>query len=584
MEQVELRRSKGRPRCSPPNSRRSASKWQMSGRRRPARRARRSSGRSRPDNPASHAPRARPAVQGIRLPGRIVFGGDRGPLGRADCDPRTRLRRVFVRRLRRLLPCGELVPRPRLHLPGKRAHPHDAAASPRARRNAACFRTGQLGRGRVPRRLLRVVRLRHDDHFVQIERRVARPGRGAVVDSAGGHVARTRDSFCRNDRRSRRRATRPQHLLRHRPGTQDRGHARFRTLMELWIISAVLIAALAALLVAGVWIALTLLGVGWVAMVLFTHSPAGGLMATTVWGSSTSWALTALPLFIWMGEILFRTRISEDMFRGLAPWMAPLPGRLMHCNVAGCGIFAAISGSSAATAATIGRITIPELLKRGYDETMTVGSLAGAGTLGLLIPPSIIMIVYGVAADVSIARLFVAGVLPGVMLMLLFSGYIAAWALLNPARTPPRESVTSLGEKIYSARHLIPAILLMGAVIGSIYSGVATPTEAAVIGVIGALVLAAASGSLSWRTFEASVMGATKTSCMIAFILAGAAFLTVAMAFTGVPRIMAQWIGEQGFAAWQLIAVLTVLYIILGCFIDGISMVVLTSSVILPSV
>src|SRR6266581_1131321 len=322
--------------------------------------------------------------------------------------------------------------------------------------------------------------------------------------------------------------------------------------MELWIISVALIAALAALLVAGVWIALTLLGVGWVAMVLFTHSPAGSLMATTVWGSSTSWALTALPLFIWMGEILFRTRISEDMFRGLAPWMAPLPGRLMHCNVAGCGIFAAISGSSAATAATIGRITIPELLKRGYDETTTVGSLAGAGTLGLLIPPSIIMIVYGVAADVSIARLFVAGVLPGIMLMLMFSGYIAAWALFNPQKTPPRDQFTTLGEKLYSARHLVPAVLLIGGVFGSIYTGVATPTEAAVIGVIGALVLAAASGSLSWRTFEASVMGATKTSCMIAFILAGAAFLTVAMAFTGVPRIMAQWIGEQGFAGWDM--------------------------------
>ena len=354
--------------------------------------------------------------------------------------------------------------------------------------------------------------------------------------------------------------------------------------MEMWLIAVVLIGALALLLVAGLWIALTLLGVGWIAMTLFTDSPAGSLMATTIWGASTSWALTALPLFIWMGEILFRTRISEDMFRGLAPWMAPLPGRLMHCNVFGCGIFAAISGSSAATAATIGRITIPELLKRGYDEPMAIGSLAGAGTLGLLIPPSIIMIVYGVAADVSIARLFVAGVLPGVMLMLLFSGYIAAWALLNPARTPPRESVTSLGEKLHAARHLIPAILLIGAVIGSIYTGVATPTEAAVIGVFGALVLAAVTGSLTWTNFMASVMGATKTSCMIAFILAGAAFLTVAMGFTGVPRAMAGWITAQGFTAAHLIMVLTLLYIVLGCFIDGISMVVLTSSVILPTV
>ncbi|HYL90028.1 MAG TPA: TRAP transporter large permease subunit [Burkholderiales bacterium] len=354
--------------------------------------------------------------------------------------------------------------------------------------------------------------------------------------------------------------------------------------MDFAWMAAVLLSALALLLVMGVWIALTLLGVGWIAMVVFTSSPAGPLMATTSWGSSTSWALTALPLFIWMGEILFRTRISEDMFHGLAPWMAPLPGRLMHCNVFGCGIFAAISGSSAATAATIGRITIPELLKRRYDEKMAIGSLAGAGTLGLLIPPSIIMIVYGVAADVSIARLFVAGVIPGIMLMLLFAGYIAVWALANPDKTPPREAATTLGEKIYAARHLIPAVLLIAAVIGSIYTGVATPTEAAAIGVAGALILAAVGGSLSWSSFMQSVMGATRTSCMIAFILAGAAFLTVAMGFTGVPRIMAEWIGAQGFSAVHLIVVLTILYIILGCFIDGISMVVLTSSVILPSV
>jgi tripartite ATP-independent transporter DctM subunit len=350
------------------------------------------------------------------------------------------------------------------------------------------------------------------------------------------------------------------------------------------LVSIVLLAALAVLLVAGVWIALALLGIGWIAMVFFTAAPAGKLMATTVWGSSANWALTALPLFIWMGEILFRSRISEDMFKGLAPWMAPLPGRLMHCNVFGCGIFAAISGSSAATAATIGKITIPELKKRGYDERMSIGSLAGAGTLGLLIPPSIIMIVYGVAADVSIARLFVAGVLPGIMLMLLFSGYIAAWALLNPARTPPRDRVASLGEKLYAIRHLAPTVALIVAVIGSIYTGIATPTEAAVLGVSGALILSLLTGSLDWKTFQASVAGAVKTSCMIAFILTGAAFLTVAMGFTGIPRGIADWIAHQGFTPAHLILVLTLLYIVLGCFLDGISMVVLTSAVILPSV
>jgi C4-dicarboxylate transporter DctM subunit len=354
--------------------------------------------------------------------------------------------------------------------------------------------------------------------------------------------------------------------------------------MELWVEAVVLMSVLAVSLIFGVWIGVTLLAVALVGMIAYTSSPAALVMATTTWGSSASWSLTALPLFIWMGEILFRTRISQDMFRGLAPWVEPLPGRLMHTNVVGCGIFAAISGSSAATAATIGRITIPELAKRGYDERMAIGSLAGAGTLGLLIPPSIIMIVYGVASDVSVARLFVAGVLPGIMLMVMFSGYIAIWALLNPDRTPPREAVTTLAQKIYAARYLLPTVFLIIAVIGSIYAGIATPTEAAALGVVGALVLSLVGGSLTWGKFGDSVMGAMKTSCMIAFIIAGASFLTVAMGFTGVPRAMATWISTQGFPAWQLLIVLTVLFIILGCFIDGISMVVLTASVILPSV
>ena len=354
--------------------------------------------------------------------------------------------------------------------------------------------------------------------------------------------------------------------------------------MDQLNISLILLAALVVLLAGGVWIAIALLGLGFIGMVFFTNSPAGLLMATTVWGSSTSWALTALPLFIWMGEILFRSRISEDMFRGIAPWMDALPGRLVHCNVLGCGIFAAISGSSTATCLTIGKISIPELRKRNYDEAMVVGSLCGSGTLGLMIPPSIIMIVYGVAADVSIARLFVAGVLPGVLLMVLFSGYIMAWALLHPERTPPRAIRMSLRDKLWEARFLIPTVLLIAAVIGSIYAGIASPTESAALGVVGSLILSAASRSLNWKTFSASVMGATRTSCMIAFILTGASFLTVAMGFTGVPRAIAEWIAHMGLTPAGLIVVLTLLFIVLGCFLDGISMVVLTAAVILPSV
>jgi tripartite ATP-independent transporter DctM subunit len=349
-------------------------------------------------------------------------------------------------------------------------------------------------------------------------------------------------------------------------------------------ITALLIGSLFLILASGVWIGLTLSGVAWIGMQLFSTRPAGDAMAVTIWGSASSWTLTALPLFIWMGEILFRTRLSQDMFKGLAPWMQALPGRLLHTNVIGCAIFAAVSGSSAATCATIGRMSLPELARRGYPEAMTIGSLAGAGTLGLLIPPSIIMIVYGVSADVSIAQLFIAGVLPGVMLALLFSGYIAAWALRHPTLVPPRDATLSFGEKLSASRSLIPVVLLIGAVLGSIYAGIATATEAAGVGVLGALVLSAAQGSLDWRTFCQSLMGGTRLYCMIALILAGAAFLTLSMGYIGLPRHLAEWIASLGLTTFQLIVALTVFYVILGCFLDGISMVVLTMGVIMPTV
>lgn len=354
--------------------------------------------------------------------------------------------------------------------------------------------------------------------------------------------------------------------------------------MDQTTASIVLVAAMFVMLGAGVWVALALAGVGFVAMALFTSRPIGLVMATNVWGASTSWTLTALPLFIWMGEILFRTRISSDMFKGLAPWMGWLPGRLMHVNIVGCSIFAAVSGSSAATAATIGRMTIPELTRRGYDPMMILGSLAGAGTLGLLIPPSIIMIVYGVAADVSIARLFIAGIVPGLLLTLLFMAYVAAWSLLNPGRVPPPEPPRRLAERIRDTGALIPVVLLIAAVLGSIYAGIATPTEAAGVGVLGSLVLALATGTLSWAAFRDSVLGAARTSCMIGFILAGAAFLTVAMGYTGIPRLLAEWITAMELSTVALLAVLTVFFVVMGCFLDGISMVVLTTSVILPMV
>ncbi|MDO9134853.1 TRAP transporter large permease [Hydrogenophaga sp.] len=354
--------------------------------------------------------------------------------------------------------------------------------------------------------------------------------------------------------------------------------------MNELLVTTLLIVSLFALLGSGVWIGLTLAGVAWIGMELFSSRPAGDAMAITIWGSASSWTLTALPLFVWMGEILFRTKLSESMFRGLAPWVNALPGRLLHTNILGSTIFAAVSGSSAATCATIGKMSIPELTKRGYPPEKIVGSLGGASTLGLLIPPSIIMIVYGVAAEVSIAKLFVAGVLPGLLLAGLFSGHLMIWALLNPKQVPKSDVNMTLAQKLSESRHLIPVVLLIGGVIGAIYTGIATATEAAAVGVVGALVLSAAQGSLTRATFASSLLGATRLYCMIALILSGAAFLTLAMGYIGLPRHLAEFVTGLGLSPGVLLFALALFYILLGCFLDGISMIVLTMGVILPTV
>ncbi len=351
---------------------------------------------------------------------------------------------------------------------------------------------------------------------------------------------------------------------------------------EFWL-TIVFLFTLFFLLGTGVWVGLALLGVALVGMELFTTRPAGDAMITTIWTSSSSWALTALPLFIWMGEILFRTRLSEDMFNGLAPWMARLPGRLLHTNIVGCTVFAAVSGSSAATVTTIGKMSIPELRRRGYPEHMIIGTLAGAGTLGLMIPPSLTLIVYGVTINESISKLFIAGILPGIVLASFFMGYVAIWSLVNRDAVPA-EPVLPLREKIARSRHLVPVLLLVAGVLGSIYFGFATATEAASFGVVGALLLAAGQGALTWTAFTDSLMGAVRTSAMIALILMGAAFLALAMGFTGLPRALAEWIAAMQLSPTALIGALTIFYIILGCFLDGISSVVLTMAVVEPMI
>ena len=323
--------------------------------------------------------------------------------------------------------------------------------------------------------------------------------------------------------------------------------------------------------------------VGFVAMTMVHPSP-GLFLASAFWEATGSWTLAALPMFVWMGEILFRTKLSEELFNGLAPWVRRIPGRLLHVNILACGIFGSVSGSSAATCATVSKIALPELKRRGYDENLAIGSLATSGTLGILIPPSIIMVVYAVAAEVSIVRVFIAGCLPGLIVMLLFSAYIVVWALLNPDKQPPPEPRLTLGEKLRQSAQLIPCAILIIAVIGTMFIGWATATEAAAFGVLGSLILAAVTGSLTWTNFLDSLKGATRLSCMIMFILAGAAFLTKAMALTGIPAALATGVAALNLGPYGLIAILTVVYVILGTALDGVSMIVLTTSIVIPLV
>ena len=354
--------------------------------------------------------------------------------------------------------------------------------------------------------------------------------------------------------------------------------------MSVLAIGGLLLLVMLLLLSGGVWIAMTLAIVGWVGQAFFTSTQPGANLFSAFWESNASWELAALPLFIWMGEILFRTRLSEQMFEGLSPWLSKVPGRLMHTTILGCGIFGSVSGSSAATCATIAKVALPELKKRGYDERLALGSLATAGTLGILIPPSITMVVYAVAADASIIRIFLAGFLPGFLLMLLFSGYIAWWSLANPGRVPAADAPTSLAEKLRRSGSLIPCGLLIVFIVWVLVAGWATATECAAYGVLGSLLIAAFSRTLTWRNFWEGLQSATRVSCMIMFILAGAAFLTKTMAFTGIPRELAEWVNSMQLSPYALIAALVLVYLVLGTALDGISMIVLTSAVVLPMI
>jgi C4-dicarboxylate transporter DctM subunit len=336
------------------------------------------------------------------------------------------------------------------------------------------------------------------------------------------------------------------------------------------------------LLASGFWIALSLLLTAGVGLELFTRLPVDKIMAQALWNSLNSWSLAALPMFIFLGEMILRTRMSKLLFEGLIPWVQFIPGRLLHTNIAGSALFAAVSGSSPATAATIGKITLAQLAEKGYDRSLSYGSLAGAGTLGLLIPPSIVLIVYGVLAEVSIGQLFVAGVVPGLLLASLFSLYIIVRVIANPKLGPDAPQHFSWGERLQALVKLLPVAFLILFILGSIYLGYATPSEAAAIGVLLSVVMAAVLGDLDWRTFVDAIRGTLNTSAMICFIIAGASFLSVAMGYLRLPSTIAQRIGAMGLEPVMLIVILTIFYIVLGFFLDGISIIVMTLPISLP--
>ncbi len=346
----------------------------------------------------------------------------------------------------------------------------------------------------------------------------------------------------------------------------------------LFLVLGMLVVTLAG----GVWVGVGLMSIGIVALEAFRDMRVDRFLAGDIWSSATSVELITLPLFILMGELLFHTRLSENLFRGLSPWTRRLPGRLVHVNVMGCTLFAAVSGSSAATTATVGRITLQELLSRGYDRRLAVGSLAGAGTLGFLIPPSIPMIVYGVVADVSILELFIAGVVPGLVLAAMFMGWIAFRAWRDPSLVPPREPAIPRAEALRALANLIPIVFLICFVMGSLYFGFASITEAAAIGVLGALIVALGQRTLTLAGLWQALLGTVRTCSMIGLILVGALFLSKAMARLGLPAEIASEIQSWGLHPFALIGVLLLFYLALGCVLDGLSAIVMTLPVTLP--
>ena len=355
--------------------------------------------------------------------------------------------------------------------------------------------------------------------------------------------------------------------------------------MEVLMTMGIMLALIILFLGLGVWVFVGLFLVAITSLTLIADFPldrVGYIARSVIWRSSSAWELSAIPLFIWMGEIIFRTDISDRLFRGLSPFVQWMPGRLLHTNVLGCTLFAAVSGSTSATTATVGKITTTALAERSYNNSLSVGSLAGAGSLGLLIPPSIVMIIYGVLAEVSIAKLFAAGIMPGLLVAFLYSSYIIVRCTVNPELAPRSEEKLTFGQLLSGLKDLTPIVTLIVLVLGGIYTGIATPSEAAAVGVAATFVLVIFMGSFSWDIVIDAAMGAVKTSCMVCSILISAAFLSTAIGYLHIPVELVKMIESLALSPYALLGILALFYILLGFFLDGISIIVMSLPITLP--
>ncbi len=332
---------------------------------------------------------------------------------------------------------------------------------------------------------------------------------------------------------------------------------------------------------AGVYVAAVLGILGILTGLVFSDRPWWNFAGQTLWGPSSNFVLVAVPLFLLMGEILLRAGLSDRLYRALNTWLNRLPGGLLHTNIVSCAVFSAISGSSVATAATMGSVALPYFEGTKYSQRMVLGSLAAGGALGNLIPPGITFIIYGLITETSVGALYIAAALPSLLVTGLFVLVILAHGLAHPMARPPK---LPLAVKLRATLQLIPTLLLMLLVLGSIYAGLATPTEAAALGVVGAAVFAALEGKLTVRLLHASAEATARNTALLGLIIFGAYLLNYVLTTINVPQALAAFIADLPLPPWAIMACILVLYLALGTFMEGFSMIITTVPVVFPIV